>query len=242
MILSYVGSNKVLEQEYLQGRISLELCPQGTLAERIACGGKGVPGFYTATGAGTFVETGEIPHKFFPPVEGGKGASKVEVRGRPKDVKVFSDGRRYLLEEAIVGDVAIVRAWKVDKMGNCVFRYATRAFGGLMARAAKLTIVEACTPITTLPSRCVLTLRLMAKAENIVEIGEIHPMDVSLPGIYVDRIVLATVESKIEIITTSPSQSTSSNSSTPSPDSTPALTGEKLAARLRREKIAKRAA
>jgi 3-oxoacid CoA-transferase len=68
------------------------------------------------------------------------------VQGTPKDVKIFSDGRRYLLEEAIKGDVAIIRAWKVDKAGNCVFRYATRSFGGLMARAAKLTIVEVSPP------------------------------------------------------------------------------------------------
>lgn len=139
MILSFIGSNKVLEQAYLQGQISLELCPQGTLAERVACGGKGVPGFYTHTGAGTFIETGGIPRKYTPRVEGQKGPLKVEVGGTPRDVKVFPDGRRYLLEEAIVGDVAIVRAWKVDKAGNCRFRYATRAFGGLMARSAKVS-------------------------------------------------------------------------------------------------------
>lgn len=142
MILSFVGSNKTLEKAYLEGRVSLELSPQGTLAERIACGGKGIPGFYSATGAGTAVETGQIPRKYVQRAEGEKGALKVETNGIPKDVKIFKDGKRYLLEEAIVGDVAIVRAWKVDKAGNCVFRYATRAFGGLMARAAKLTIVE----------------------------------------------------------------------------------------------------
>ncbi|KAM0751468.1 succinyl-CoA:3-ketoacid-coenzyme A transferase-like protein [Meredithblackwellia eburnea MCA 4105] len=219
MILSFVGSNKNLEQAYLQGKISLELSPQGTLAERIACGGKGVPGFYTATGAGTFVETGQIPLKFAERKEGEKEL-RVEKFGKAKDVKVFGNGKRYLLEEAIIGDVAIVRAWKVDKAGNCVFRYSTRAFGGLMARAAKLTIVE---------------------AENIVEIGEIDAMDINLPGIYVDRIVPATVPGKIEIITTTPPPS-ASGSPAESESSAPALTGEKLAARLRREKVAKRAA
>lgn len=150
MILSFIGSNKELEGGYLNGRISLELTPQGTLAERIACGGKGVPGFYTATGAGTFVETGQIPRKFFPRSKDDKkgSPSRVQLAGIPKDVKVF-DGKRYLLEEAIKGDVAILRAWKVDKAGNCVFRLATRSFGGLMARAAKLTIVE-----VRLPSLC----------------------------------------------------------------------------------------
>ncbi|KAL8278120.1 hypothetical protein RQP46_009444 [Phenoliferia psychrophenolica] len=221
MILSFVGSNKALEHAYLGGRIALELSPQGTLAERIACGGKGIPAFYTSTGAGTYVETGQIPRKYFPRAEGDKGALKVQANGIPKDVKIFKDGKRYLLEEAIPGDVAIVRAWKVDKAGNCVFRYATRAFGGLMARASKLTIVE---------------------AEEIVEIGDIHPMDVNLPGIFVDRIVPATVAKKMEIVTTSPSPSTSASpASTPS-SPPPELSGEKHDARLRREKIAKRAA
>lgn len=144
MILSFIGSNKVLEAGYLNGSISLELTPQGTLAERIACGGKGIPGFYTATGAGTFVETGQIPRKYFPRDPNAKKGTvaKVELKGIAKDVKIFGDGKRYLLEEAIKGDVAILRAWKVDRAGNCVFRYATRAFGGLMARAGAITIVE----------------------------------------------------------------------------------------------------
>ena len=105
--------------------------------------------------------------------------------------------------------MAILRAWKVDKAGNCVFRYTTRSFGGLGARAASLTIVE---------------------AEHIVPIGSIKPMDVDLPGIYVDRIVPATAEKKIEITVVRGESSSSSASS------------EKSAARLRREKIAKRAA
>ena len=85
-----------------------------------------------------------IPRKFFPRLETDKKGApqRVQVQGIAKDVKVFKDGKRYLLEEAIKGDVAILRAWKVDKAGNCVFRYATRAFGGLMARAGAITIVE----------------------------------------------------------------------------------------------------
>lgn len=111
------------------------------------------PGFYTATGAGTYIETGQIPQKFAKRPAGSKGPLVVEVQGTAKDVKIFGDGRRYLLEEAIKGDVAIIRAWKVDKAGNCVFRYATRSFGGLMARAAKLTIVEV-RPLSFLPVTC----------------------------------------------------------------------------------------
>lgn len=82
------------------------------------------------------------------------------------------------METALPGDVAILRAWKVDEAGNCQFRYTTKAFGQIMAKAAKVTIVE---------------------ADNIVPIGEIHPDDVHLPGIYVDRIVPAVAEKKIEI-------------------------------------------
>lgn len=198
------------------------------------------PGFYTATGAGTFVETGQIPHKFAKRLPGDKGDLKVEIPGIPKDVKIFKDGKRYLLEEAIHGDVAIVRAWKVDKAGNCVFRYATRAFGGLMARAAKLTIVEVRSQSAILLILIFRTDCIDSQAEHIVEIGELSPMDINLPGIYVHRIVPATVDKVIELITTSPDPSSTSSPTDASPASL--LTGEKLAARLRREKIAKRCA
>ena len=134
------------------------------------------------------------------------------IPGVKKDVAEF-DGKRYLFEPAIKGDIAILRAWKVDKAGNCVFRYTTRAFAGLCARAAKLSIVE---------------------AENIVEIGEIKPMDVDLPGIFVDRIVPATVEKKIEILTLREEENSKGDA--------PAKTSPKDEARRRREKIAKRAA
>jgi 3-oxoacid CoA-transferase len=142
ILMSFIGPNKVLEEAYLTGQIAVELIPQGTLAERIACGGKGIPGFYTATGAGTLVETGGIAQKFAARKLTDKASVIVEIPGTPKEVKVFEDGKRYLLEPAIRGDVALIRAWKVDKAGNCIFRYTTRAFGGLMARAADLTVVE----------------------------------------------------------------------------------------------------
>ena len=122
------------------------------------------------------------------------------------------DGKKYLFEPAIRGDVAILRAWKVDKAGNCVFRYTTRAFAGLCARAAKLTIVE---------------------AENIVEVGDIRAMDVDLPGIYIDRIVPATVEKKIELMTLREEESSQEEE---------VRSHVKDAARTRREKIARRAA
>lgn len=112
--------------------------------------------------------------------------------------------------------MAILRAWKADKAGNCVFRYTTRAFAGLCARAAKLSIVE---------------------AENIVEIGEIKPMDIDLPGIYVDRVVQATVEKKIEFVTLKEKEPAVGDDQVPA-----AAPAQKDPARVRREKIAKRAA
>jgi len=204
MILSFVGTNKNLEKAYLAGDIALELSPQGTIAERLRAGGAGMPGIFTRTGAGTLVETGGIPQKLSK--KAGTGEQQVLIPGNKKDVHEFN-GKRYLMEPAINGDIAILRAWKVDKAGNCVFRYTTRAFAGLCARAAKLTIVE---------------------AESIVEVGEIQPMDIDLPGIYVDRIVPATVEKKIEFVTLQEKD----NSTNVTKDD----------ARLRRERIAKRAA
>jgi len=152
------------------------------------------------------VETGGIPQKLTK--KDGEGKQETLVPGVNKDVAEF-DGKRFLFEPAIRGDVAILRAWKVDKAGNCVFRYTTRAFAGLCARAAKLSIVE---------------------AENIVEIGEIRPMDVDLPGIYIDRIVPATEQKKIEIMTLREEKGAKEDVLAKDP------------AKVRREKIARRAA
>lgn len=213
MILSYVGTNKSLQEAYLAGKVTLELSPQGTIAERLRAGGAGIPAVITPTGAGTFVETGGIPRRLSlkDNLEGAK--QTVVLEGKKKKVMEF-EGKRFLLEPAIKGDVAIIRAHKVDKAGNCVFRYTTKAFAGLMARAAKLTIVE---------------------AEHIVEIGQIPPEEVDLPGIYVDRIVPATAEKQIEITVLKEEPSSSSSSDAASAQN-------KDPARIRRELIARRAA
>jgi hypothetical protein len=102
----------------------------------------------------------------------------VQESGKKREIREFN-GKKYLMETALKGDVAILRAWKADEAGNCVFRYTTKAFGVLMAKAASLTIVE---------------------AENIVPVGSIHPDEVHLPGIYVDRVVPATAEKTIELL------------------------------------------
>lgn len=142
MISSYVGENKTFEQQFLSGELELEFCPQGTLAERMRAGGAGIPGFYTPTGVGTKVAEG-------------------------KEVKVF-DGREYILERGIVGDIALVKAWKGDKFGNLIFRKTSRNFNPMAATAAKITIAE---------------------VEELVEVGELDPDQVHTPGIFVQRII-----------------------------------------------------
>jgi 3-oxoacid CoA-transferase len=177
LILSYLGNNKNLEQQYLSGQISIELCPQGSLAERIRCAGAGIPAFYTPTGISTALQTGDIPVKMG--IEGSGSTKKVKIleRGKPRETRIFN-GKTYGMETALPGDVAILRAWRVDEEGNCQFRYTTKAFGVIMAKAARVAIVE---------------------AEEIVPVGTIHPDNVHLPGIYIDRIVPATAPKIIEI-------------------------------------------
>ena len=116
MISSYIGDNKLFESLYLEGKLELELNPQGTLAERIRAGGAGIPAFYTATGVGTVVAEGKPVEEF--------------------------DGKRYIRERWLRADLAIVRAWKGDTHGNLVFRKTARNFNPPMATAAKVTVAE----------------------------------------------------------------------------------------------------
>ncbi|KAK4051450.1 hypothetical protein OIV83_002934 [Microbotryomycetes sp. JL201] len=171
MISSYLGANKHFESLYLNGKIALELTPQGTLAERCRAGGAGIPAFYTPSGYGTAVQTGEIPIKY---KEGGK---EVDIPGKPREVREF-DGKGFIMEEAIKGDYAFIKVWKADEYGNCVFRYAAQNFSGAMARSAKMTIVE---------------------AEEIVPIGSLEPNQIHLPGIYVNRVVQSKTPKQVEI-------------------------------------------
>jgi len=113
---SYVGENKLLEQQVIAGKLQVNLIPQGTLAERIRAGGAGIPAFYTPAGVGTVVAEG-------------------------KEVREF-DGRKYLLEVALRADFALVKAWKGDRAGNLVYRRTARNFNPMMATAARVTIAE----------------------------------------------------------------------------------------------------
>ncbi|MFT4266880.1 MAG: CoA transferase subunit A [Xenophilus sp.] len=143
MIASYVGENKEFERQYLAGELELEFTPQGTLAEKLRAGGAGIPAFFTKTGVGTQVAEG-------------------------KELREF-DGETYVMERALVPDVALVKADVADKSGNLRFRLTARNFNPAAATAGKVCIVE---------------------VEKIVEVGELAPDDIHLPGIYVHRIVL----------------------------------------------------
>jgi 3-oxoacid CoA-transferase subunit A len=116
IIASYVGENKTFERLFLDGKLEVELCPQGTLAERIRAGGAGIPAFYTPTGFGTKVAEGKETRQF--------------------------DGRSFVLEHALVADFALVKAWKGDSFGNLVYRKTTRNFNPMMATAAAITVAE----------------------------------------------------------------------------------------------------
>jgi len=142
VICSYIGNNEDLHTRMASGEVAVEITPQGTLSERMRAAGAGVPAFYTPTGVGTVVEEG-------------------------KETKEI-DGRRYLLERALPGDVALVRAHTADRFGNLRFWRTARNFNPVMATAAKLTIVE---------------------CDHLVENGRIDPDDVHLSGIFVHRII-----------------------------------------------------
>ncbi len=130
------------ERAYREGKVGLELVPQGTLAERIRAGGAGIPAFYTPTSAGTELAKG-------------------------KEARAF-DGREYVLEHALKADFALLRAHKADTLGNVIYRGTSRNFNGVMATAARVTVME---------------------VDEIVEPGGIESHLVHTPGIYVDRIV-----------------------------------------------------
>jgi 3-oxoacid CoA-transferase len=123
MISSYVGENKTFERLYLTGKLEVELTPQGTLAEKMRAGGAGIPAFYTPCAVGTLVQEGGTPIKYH-------ADGSVEMSSSPREMRNFG-GRDYVLEESIVGDFALVKAWKADTRGNLVFRGTARNFNAV---------------------------------------------------------------------------------------------------------------
>lgn len=175
-ISSFVGGNRAFTSQFLSGEVSMQLTPQGSLAEKLRAGAAGIPAFYTPTGYGTAVEQGELVQQYeSQPDSNGKLVPKSMTP--PRETRDFY-GRTYILEHALLGDVAWVHAAKADEAGNLVFRGTARNFNDVMARNARLTIVE---------------------AEEIVPTGAIDPNDVHVPGIYVDRIVRAEIPMVVEI-------------------------------------------
>ena len=154
MISSYVGENAEFMRQYLSGELELEFNPQGTLAERMRAGGAGIPGFYTKTGVGTIIAEGK-EHKEF-------------------------NGISYILEEAFVADLAIVKAWKGDPEGNLVYRKTARNFNPNAATCGKTCIAE---------------------VEEIVPVGSLDPDHIHTPGIFVNRIIQGEHEKRIENMT-----------------------------------------
>ncbi len=155
MISSYVGENNEFMRQFLAGELELEFNPQGTLAERLRAGGAGIPGFYTKTGVGTVIAEGK-EHKTF-------------------------NGETYILEEGIVADLAIVKAWKGDRQGNLLYRKTARNFNPMVATCGRTCVAE---------------------VEELVDVGELDPDQIHTPGIFVQRIVLCQHEKRIEQITT----------------------------------------
>lgn len=151
MIATYVGENKLFERMVLSGELEVELNPQGTLAERLRAGGAGIAAFYTPTGYGTMI------------------AEKKETRD--------FDGKHYVLERALRGDFAFIKAWKGDRWGNLVYRRTARNFNPPMATAADTVIAE---------------------VEQLVEVGQLDPDLVHTPGIFVNAIFQGTYEKRIE--------------------------------------------
>ena len=157
MVSSYVGENATFERQFMSGELELEFCPQGTLAERLRAGGAGIPAFYTPTGVGTKIAEG-------------------------KEVRDFNH-RAYVLEKAITGDFAFVKAWKGDKFGNLIYRKTSRNFNPMVATAGKITVAE---------------------VEELVEVGELEPDQIHTPGVYVQRIFKGTnYQKRIEQLTLS---------------------------------------
>uniref|UniRef100_A0A915KRV1 3-oxoacid CoA-transferase n=1 Tax=Romanomermis culicivorax TaxID=13658 RepID=A0A915KRV1_ROMCU len=169
LILSFTGPNKEYDRQFANGELEVELIPQGTLIEKLRAGGAGIPAFYTRTGYGTMVQHGGLPIKF---------------ENDRKTVSLISESREHrrfeigdcILEKSIVGDFSLIKAWKADRDGNLTFRpkklhrKTARNFNVAMCHAAKTTIVE---------------------VDEIVDVGQLDPESVHVPGIYVDRIVKA---------------------------------------------------
>lgn len=167
---SYVGENKEFERQFLSGELEVELVPQGTLAERLRAGGAGIPAFFTPAGVGTQIAEGGLPWRY-------DATGNVELASPPKEVREF-DGKWYVLEHGIQTDFALVHARFGDRHGNLIYEESAQNFNPLCASAGRITVAE---------------------VEELLEPGELDPMHVHTPGIFVQRVVYAPdIEKRIE--------------------------------------------
>jgi 3-oxoacid CoA-transferase subunit A len=167
---SYVGENKEFERQFLSGELEVELVPQGTLAERLRAGGAGIPAFFTPAGVGTQVADGGLPWRY-------DGSGGIALSSPAKEVRDF-DGTPYVMERSIRCDFGLVHAKYGDRHGNLIYEKSAQNFNPLCAAAGRVTIAE---------------------VEELLAPGQLDPMNVHTPGIFVQRVVhVPGVEKRIE--------------------------------------------
>lgn len=185
MVSSYVGENAIFEKQFIDGELEVEFNPQGTLAERIRAGGAGIPAFFTATGAGTAVAEGKETRAFYKPSDDTKFFNRHPgaLSGPNTDLQKTlghmptAKQREYVLETGLFADLALVKAWRADPMGNLQYRKTARNFNPMMATAARFVIAE---------------------VDQTTDQGALDPDQVHTPGSYVDRVVQTQSVKRIE--------------------------------------------
>lgn len=168
---SFIGFNKEFERQFFAGELEVDLIPQGTLAEMMRSGGAGIPAFYTASGVDTARSDGGLPERY-----SSDGSGTLVQESKPKETREFTfNGKtqKYVLEDSLVTDFSLLRAWKADPEGNLVFRNTAGNFNADAAKCGNITVVE---------------------VEHMVESGELEPNDIDVPGIFVDRLLPLTPE------------------------------------------------
>ena len=159
---SYLGTNKAYARQYLEGELTVEFTPQGTLAERMRAGGAGIPAFYTKAGVGTPLADGDIPTRYNPD-------GTIAETSAPKETREFN-GELYVMEEALTPDFAFVHAARADRFGNLAFNKTAQNFNPDAAKSADITIVQAEQLVEAVPSAEVDVPGIYV--DRVVEVGK----------------------------------------------------------------------
>jgi len=157
---SFIGGNSTITKQFITGQIEVELMPQGSLAEKIRCGGSGIPAFYSPVGLNTLIDIG-MPIKY-------NLTGTVVKKSMPKERKKFLENT-YILEESIKADFALIKSYQCDQFGNLIFRKTARNFNPEMCTAASSVIVE---------------------TENEVNLGDLEPDNVHTSGLYINHVIV----------------------------------------------------